>query len=272
MSVTGVCRYFGYSRQAYYQRIKEACRVEVGKDMILKMVNKIRRFNPKMGGKKLYHLLKEDIHQIDESMGRDKFFDLLREKGLLVSRNRKYATTTQSLNRFYKYKDLYNNRMWMAPHQAWVSDITYLRVGETFRYLFLITDAYSRKIVGWCFAGTLETKWAIRALRMALKQCPSPKGLIHHSDRGFQYCSRIYTTMLKKAGARPSMGQAGNCYDNAMAERINGILKTEYGLDEAFKIVKDASKAIKQAIKSYNEQRPHWSLGLKIPEEIHCAA
>ena len=272
MKVSRICKYFGYSRQAYYQRIREVIREEVGKGMILTMVHGIRRYNPRMGGKKLYSLLKDDIHKINEGMGRDKFFDLLRERNLLVRRSRKYVSTTLSLNRFYKYGDLFNGKTWRRPHQAWVCDITYLRVGDAFRYLFLITDAYSRKIVGWSFAGTLETKWAIQALRMAIRQCPSPKGLVHHSDRGFQYCSKVYTAILERSGIMSSMGEAGNCYDNAMAERVNGILKTEYSLDTTFRNTKNALIGIKQAIKSYNEQRPHWSLNLQIPEKVHCAA
>jgi putative transposase len=236
------------------------------------MVLNIRRHNPKMGCKKLYKLLNGDIHQIDDGIGRDKFFDVLRDAGLLVKRKRKYAVTTQSFKRFYEFSDLFNGKTWTRPNQAWVCDITYIRVGDTFRYLFLITDAFSRKLVGWSLSGTLETKGAIKALKMALKQASGTKGTIHHSDRGFQYCSGEYTDLLKKAGILSSMGQAGNCYDNAMAERMNGILKTEYGLDETFRNAITAYEAVKQAVKCYNEQRPHWALNLKIPAVVHNAA
>ena len=140
-----------------------------------------------MGGRKLYCLLEMLVKNIGTGLGRDKFFDLLRCNDLLVKRRRKYVVTTQSLRRFFMYKDHYNGRQWMQPHRAWVSDITYIRAGEGFQYLFLITDAYSRKIVGWKLAGTLETKWAVEALQMALKQCKQKEGLVHHSDRGFQY-------------------------------------------------------------------------------------
>jgi len=225
-----------------------------------------------MGGRKLYCLLQEPVKNLSTGLGRDKFFDLLRCNDLLVKRRRKYVVTTQSLRRFFMYKDHYNGRQWMQPHRAWVSDITYIRVGGGFQYLFLITDAYSRKIVGWKLAGTLETKWAVEALQMALKQCKQKQGLVHHSDRGFQYCSNEYTGLLTSNKMIPSMGQAGYCYDNAMAERVNGILKDEYFLDATFRSIKQAHKATAEAIVKYNNQRPHWSLNMQIPAQVHKAA
>ena len=188
----------------------------------------IRRSNSKMGVKKLYYLLKKDICKIDKSMGRDKFFDLMRHMNLLVKKTRKYVITTQSFGYIYDYKDHYNNVTLTAPHQAWVSDITYIRINDKFKYLYLITDAFSRKIVGWCLENSLEAKWAVKALEMAIKQSPKPNGIVHHSDRGIQYCSKEYTKLLKKEGITISMGKVGYCYDNAMAERVNGILKDEY--------------------------------------------
>lgn len=264
-----MCRYFGYTRQAYYQRLKEYSQQETRRELILDLIMTIRKDHPKMGGKKLYGLLREDIGKMDLSMGRDKFFNLLGEEGLLVQRKRKYALTTHSFYRFSQYKDLFNGKEWEKPHLAWVCDITYIRIGDTFRYLFLITDAFSRKIIGWHLGGTLESKWAEAALKMAIRQCPGTKGIVHHSDRGFQYCSKSYTDMLKGAEIRSSMGQAGNCYDNAMAERVNGILKTEYLLDETFSNVQEAYKATKHAVEKYNEARPHWSLNLMKPSEAH---
>lgn len=240
--------------------------------MILEEVREIRREHPRMGGKKLHYVLSEYINGLSEGLGRDKFFDLLRNNDLLVKRRRKYVTTTQSFKRFFQYKDHYNGITWTRPHQAWVSDITYIRVAEGFWYLFLITDAFSRKIVGWQLAPTLETKWALKALQMALEQCSDPTNLVHHSDRGFQYCSNEYTALLHDKKAIPSMGEAGYCYDNAMAERVNGILKDEYLLDSTFKKSDNALTAVKQAIGKYNEKRPHWSLGLQIPAQVHKAA
>ena len=225
-----------------------------------------------MGGKKLYKKLHDRIKDLDLGIGRDKFFDLLRSNDLLVKRRRKYVVTTQSFNRFFTHKDHYNGKRWSRPNQAWVSDITYLRAGRDFQYLFLITDAYSRKIVGWHLAQSMHTKWAIKALQMALKNCKKTEGLIHHSDRGFQYCSPQYTQILTGLGAIPSMGQAGYCYDNAKAERVNGILKDEYLLDSHFTSPKQAYKATLEAIYLYNNERPHWSINLQIPGIVHEAA
>jgi putative transposase len=233
------------------------------------MARGIRQRHPKMGSKKVYRILEADIRQIDPGMGRDKFLRLLRREGLLVIRKKKYAVTTQTFYRYHQYKDHFNGHTWQKPHQAWVCDITYIRVRDTFRYLFLVTDAFSRKIVGWHLAGTLEAKWAAMAVKMAIKQCPQTKGIVHHSDRGFQYCSSAYIELLKKNGIRTSMGQAGYCYDNAMAERVNGILKEEYALDMTYKSGAEAYTATKQAVMLYNEERPHWSLKLEIPARVH---
>src|SRR5690606_10519188 len=122
---------------------------------------------------------------------------------------------------------------------------------------------------GWHLGDSLESEWAVEALKMAIGQCPPTSGLVHHSDRGFQYCSKVYTGMLKKAGISPSMGEAGNCYDNAMAERVNGILKTEYLLDRTFRTLKDAFAAVKHAVWAYNNKRPHMSLNMGKPSEVH---
>ncbi len=222
-----------------------------------------------MGGKKLYSLLQAEIHRIDASMGRDKFFDLLRKWGLLVQRRRKYAITTQSQHWFRVYKNKLQDFRAVRPHQVWVCDITYIRVKQGFVYLFLITDGYSRKIIGWQLSNSLGLEGALQSLGMAIKQCPDPKGLIHHSDRGFQYCSHAYVGRLKAKGIEISMAEAGNCYENAMAERVNGILKDEYGLDETFATEGQARQAVREGIKAYNQQRPHWSLGLQIPTQVH---
>lgn len=267
-----MCDYFEVTRQAYYKGVKQRELEVVQQELIIELVQRVRRSNKKMGGKKLYHLLEADIHDIDVSMGRDKFFDLLRQWGLLVQRRRKYAVTTESRHRFRVYKNKLLDFVPGCPHQAWVCDITYIRIKTGFVYLFLITDAYSRKIVGWDLSNSLGLEGALQSLGMAIKQCPSPNGLIHHSDRGFQYCSHDYVAKLKAKGILISMAEAGNCYENAMAERVNGILKGEYGLDETFADEKEARQATAESIKTYNEQRPHWSLGLQIPAKVHEAA
>jgi putative transposase len=267
-----LCIFFGVTRQAYYKGAKQSEREAVQHELIIELVQRIRGSNRKMGGKKLYSLLRGDIHRVDPSMGRDKFFDLLRQWGLLVQRRRKYAVTTQSQHWYRVYRNKLQDIVVKRPHQAWVCDITYLRVRNGFVYLFLITDAYSRKIIGWELRDSLGLEGALNALGMAIKQCPQPNGLIHHSDRGFQYCSHAYVRRLKAKSIEISMAEVGNCYENAMAERVNGILKDEYGLDETFDSEKEARQAIREGIKAYNEQRPHWSLGLKIPAQVHGAA
>lgn len=225
-----------------------------------------------MGARKLYHMLGGDIHRIDRSMGRDKFFDLLGRHDLLVKRTRKYARTTQSRHWFGTYENKLCGFIPVRPHQAWVCDITYIRVQKGFVYLFLITDAYSRKIVGWHLSESLGLEGALQAQTMALRQCSNRTGLIHHSDRGFQYCSHEYVGRLKKAGVIISMAAAGNCYENAMAERVNGILKVEYGIDETMADKAEAMKATAEAIKLYNEERPHQALDYRIPADVHRAA
>jgi putative transposase len=212
------------------------------------------------------------LHKIDRGIGRDKFFDILRKKKLLVKRRKKYVYTTDSFHRFKVYKNALKNKMLTTSNQAWVSDITYLRVKGGFMYLFLITDAYSRKIIGWSLSDSLAIEGAVKALEMAIKQCRQTKGIIHHSDRGIQYCSNEYVYLLKKSEMIISMTEENHCYENATAERVNGILKEEFMLDSQFADKTIALKSVKEAIKTYNTKRPHWSLKLYTPQQIHQAA
>jgi transposase InsO family protein len=237
--------------------------------MLLEQVLARRREHRRIGGRKLYHMLQPDLLKMNDRLGRDKFFDVLREQGLLITRKRRYAQTTQSRHRFYVYRNELKAAVIENAHQAWVSDITYVRTLSGFMYLFLITDVGSRKIVGWHLSNSLAVEGAMKALSGAIKQCPPGKKIIHHSDRGLQYCAPTYTSKLLKHGFTISMGDAGNCYDNAIAERVNGILKQEYGLDGTFTGEADANRAATTGIKSYNYTRPHLSLGLKTPEQVH---
>lgn len=241
--------------------------------MIVELVHAIRHYQPKIGGKKLYSLLKQDIDRIsEEKIGRDKFFDILRSQDLLVKRKRKYIHTTDSFHRFRVYKNRLREQKLTGPDQAYVSDITYLRTKEGFVYLFLITDAWSRKIVGWSLSESLSIEGGIKALKMAIKQCSQTQEVIHHSDRGVQYCSHDYVALLKKNKMIISMTEENHCYENGLAERVNGILKDEFLLDETFADKEVALKAVKQAIESYNTRRPHWSLQLRTPWQAHSAA
>ena len=236
---------------------------------MLRRVKTIRQEHVKLGTRKLYHELYEELRQYGRGFGRDKFFDLLRDNDLLVKRKRRYTVTTQSNHPFYKHKNQLAVASITAPHQAWVSDITYLRTRQGFAYLSLVTDVYSRKIVGWHVDASLGVDGTIKAVKQAIGQSKNTRGLIHHSDRGIQYCCYAYTDILKKKGIQVSMGEAGNCYDNAMAERVNGILKDEYLLDAEFPNLQYAAKATREAVYLYNHKRPHWSLNLKKPAEVH---
>jgi transposase InsO family protein len=223
---------------------------------------------PRIGTRKLYHLLYSDLQQIDK-IGRDKFFDILRSNSLLIERKKNFTRTTNSFHRFYKYGNLLYDKVVCNPNECWVSDITYIRTLNGFVYLFLITDYYSRKIIGWDLSNSLSIEGGILALKMALKQRKTSNYLIHHSDRGIQYCSNSYVELLQKHKVSISMTEQNHCYENAKAERINGILKDEFMLDSTFSDYKSALGSVKQVIKTYNEFRPHWSLGLKTPEQVH---
>lgn len=223
---------------------------------------------PRVGGKKLYSILEKDLHSIGK-IGRDKLFDILRKNNLLVKRKKSYTRTTDSYHRFYKYKNLLYDKPLTRPNECYVSDITYLRTDNGFVYLFLITDAYSRKIVGWNLSHSLAIEGGLRALRMALRQRKTTAPLIHHSDRGIQYCCNAYIKELNKHKVSISMTEENHCYENSLAERVNGILKDEFLLDSTFKNYNQTLRAVKQAITTYNQLRPHWSLDLKTPDEVH---
>ena len=225
-----------------------------------------------VGGKKLYKLLSVELNNMEGSIGRDKFFDILRRRGLLVKRKKRYARTTDSNHHFRKHKNKLKDILLTGPNQAYVSDITYLRTRQGFVYLFLQTDAYSRLITGWDLSGSLGIEGAIRALKMTIRQSPQTAGVIHHSDRGIQYCSKEYIKLLKGAEMEISMTEENHCYENAIAERVNGILKEEFLLYQEFADKQSALKAVQEAIKSYNERRPHWSLALCTPRQVHMAA
>lgn len=239
---------------------------------VIDKVRTLRQEQPFIGSKKLYYLLNDFLRSSDFKLGRDGFHRLLRDHGLLIKRKRKYVSTTNSYHRFHTYGNLLRSRVIYRPEQAYVSDITYLRTWQGFVYLFLITDAYSRKIVGWNLSKSLGIEGGIKALKMALKNTKDTKGLIHHSDRGIQYCSREYTKLLKQKKVSISMTEENHCYENSLAERVNGILKQEFMLDSEWPDELSARRSVKQSIGIYNSKRPHWSLKLKTPQQVHEAA
>jgi transposase InsO family protein len=257
------------TRQSYYKALKSSAKHSVDQCSVLKLVQPIRHVMPRIGGKKLYHVLADQLLQNRIKIGRDKFFRLLKMNDLLIRPKKRYVSTTQSHHRFWVYDNLAKDLWLNKPNQLWVSDITYLKTYEGFCYLALITDAHSRKIVGFDVSDSLELNGCIRALKSALQTASDLGQLVHHSDRGIQYCSRQYIDLLKQKGIRVSMAAKGDCYENALAERVNGILKDEFNLDIKFKTKQQAMEAVRQSVYIYNRHRPHWSLNLKTPEQCH---
>ena len=272
LSISGLCLKVGYSRQAYYKAQKKRQSKVVKADLIVNLVCLVRQRHPKMGTRKLRIYLKKKFNKANVKIGRDRMFKLLKKEKLLIPRKKCFKITTDSNHPFRIYKDLLKaGAKATKPNEIYVSDITYIHSEEGFMYLALITDAYSRKIIGYDISDSLEAEGCIRALKMAQRQLPKGKNAIHHSDRGFQYCCKAYINQLKKKKQKISMTQDGNCYDNAMAERMNGILKTEYMLGLKFKTKSQAKTACVQAIKLYNEERPHYALGMETPNVVHAA-
>lgn len=253
------------SRQAVYRRQQRTSLQRAQVQNILPRVRALRQIMPRVGGRKLLK------HLPDIGVGRDKFFEILREHGLLVKRRRKYAITTNSHHTLPVYPNLLPHAMADAPNRIWVADQTYIRLRQGFCYLSLVTDLYSRKIVGYEISPTLETSGPLKALLMALSTVEHPHGLIHHSDQGRQYCSDDYTRTLKEHGCRISMTARRRPDQNATAERVNGIMKTEFYLDATFNSIDTARRAIIQSIYIYNNIRLHLSLGMITPTLKHAA-
>jgi putative transposase len=267
--VDKLCDLFGRSRQAYYQRSKYNYKEEVKEEILLQLVEKERVLMPKLGGRKLLELIQPRL-STELSIGRDSFFNFLRRYGLLVGKRRRRVKTTYSNHWLHKYPNLIKEFVPNQANQLWVSDITYIETAERFVYLNLITDAYSRKIVGWAIGATLEAIYTIEALNMALDQLPrKTNGLIHHSDRGVQYCCGEYVKILNKNHVQISMTENGDPRENAIAERVNGILKDEWLNQMKLESLEEAIKALKRIIAIYNSCRPHASLDMKTPEYAH---
>jgi putative transposase len=260
------------SRQNYYAARRLRRRREIDEEMILELVRCERRMQPRLGGRKLLYLLREDFKEASVSIGRDRFFELLAEKDMLVAPKPGKPRTTNSRHSLPVFGNLISGRVISGPNEVWVSDLTYIRTEEGFLYASLITDAYSRKIVGAHIGDSLEAEGCLIALKQALKDLPEDKHPIHHSDRGCQYCCHEYVELLQSRGLAISMTQEMHCYENAQAERVNGILKQEYHLDQRFKTKAQAKKTFEQALWLYNYRRPHLSLKYHFPAKVHEAA
>jgi putative transposase len=261
---------FGISKQAYYQRIKSEKIKKTESQVVLEEVAKIRQLMPRTGTRKLMEHLRPVLAGKRIKMGRDAMFHLLRCNGLLIRKTKRFHITTNSKHFFYTAPNRVKDLEITHAEQVLVADITYIRTDKDYAYLALVTDAYSKKIMGWKLDDNMKVTMVKEALEMAHKNLVhSRESVIHHSDRGIQYCCPDYTEFAKKRGFLMSTTQKYDPYENAIAERINGILKYEFGLRKTLPNIEIARKMVKQAVEIYNNERLHWSLDLKTPEAVH---
>ena len=259
---------FGINRQIYYRSTKRSRASKNKAEQVVELVENIRMKMPKIGGRKLYFMLNEPLKTL--KIGRDKFFNILKANHLLITPKRSYHITTNSHHRFRKHKNLVLDYQITKPNQVWVADITYIGNRKNPSYLSLITDAYSKKIVGHYVAENLTTEGSLLALKKAINTTELKElSLIHHSDRGLQYCSDEYQKNLEKNNIKCSMTQNSDPYENAVAERINGILKQEFNIDKFDVETKIKRKIVEESIEIYNELRPHFSNHYLTPNQMH---
>jgi len=270
LKVIRVCEEAEMTPQNYYAWRTVWCREAVDLKLILELVRAERKVQPRLGVRKIYYLIEPELREAGIKLGRDRLFEELRKAGLLVERKRsEWPKTTDFNANLPVFKNLIRDRKLTRRNQVWVADLTYIRTREGFLYLGLITDKWSRKIVGYHLGETLETGGTLKALGMALQGLRRNEQPIHHSDRGCQYASHAYVETVEKAGLRMSMTEKNHSAENAVAERVNGILKQEYWLDANFGSKPEARKATVQGVKLYNTRRPHTALGFKTPEQVH---
>ncbi len=258
----------GITRQAIYQQENRAKQRALKLLPIKGMVLEIRRYMPRLGGRKLYFLLKSKFIEQGIRLGRDSFFAYLRKENLLVKPKRSYTKTTYSKHWMKKHPNLLKELKPKEPEEVFVSDITYVQSEQGVHYLSLVTDAYSRKIMGYELSNEMKATDVVRALDMTIENRQYPLRAIHHSDRGLQYCSQVYQEKLTENNISPSMTDGYDCYQNALAERINGILKQEFLLYNC-KNLAELKQLVDESILIYNEMRPHLSLGMKTPNQVH---
>ncbi|MCI3203356.1 IS3 family transposase [Pandoraea capi] len=274
LSVERACRYMGFSRQAYYKHWRRERHRTAQAIAACTLVQSVRRRQPRLGTRKLHHMLGSTFAEQGIKLGRDRLFEVLRDARLLVAPKRAYHKTTQSHHHFRRHPNLLkpgpDQVSPSAPEQVWVADITYLPTAGEFVYLSLVTDAFSRKIVGYHVHDSLQAEHVSQALKMALQARRSSQPLIHHSDRGVQYCCTHYQDIHRKHGLTCSMTDGYDCYQNALAERVNGILKNEFLLHRPVDL-KQAVKMVRQSVHIYNHERPHAALKYKTPDAVHRA-
>lgn len=272
VNVARLCAAVNMSRWNWYKGEKARKRRKVDEDMVEQLVKQERKIHPRLGGCKLYEVLKPDFRDNGIRIGRDRLFEVLRKKDLLVPPLPNSCRTTDSAHSLPVFYNLIRDLMVTAPNQVWVSDITYLRTEDGFVYLTTIMDLYSRKIVGHHCGNSLEAVGCIKALEKALSDLPQDSHPIHHSDRGCQYCCHEYVNRLKARDLPISMTEENHCAENAHAERLNGIVKQEYALGMTFNNAAQAQQAVEQAVYLYNNKRPHKSLKMWRPAEVHRQA
>jgi len=262
------CQLFGIDRQVYYRNVSSRKVKQSKAEKVVAMVKEQRLIMPRAGIKKLYHLLSTQLQAL--KIGRDKLADILRANHLLIIPKRSYHITTDSYHRFKKHTNLILEMPITRPEQVWVSDITYIGKRNKPCYLSLVTDAYSKKIMGYYVSDNLTAESSVEALKMAIRgRTNVTKKLIHHSDRGVQYCSDEYQEVLDKYHIKCSMTNNGDPYENAVAERINGILKQEFAIDTYHAALPIMRKVVKEAIDIYNQLRPHYSNYMLTPNQMH---
>lgn len=262
------CRLFGISRQGIYQARKRLLNREQELLKVKQLVVHIRMQMPRLGTRKLYYLIQDDLKRLEIKLGRDALFDYLRRENLLIYPRKNYVKTTHSKHWLRKHPNLLKEEQVRRPEQVFVSDITYIKTKERTHYLSLVTDAYSRKIMGYCLSDDMRSEHMVKAFQIAVKNRKTTTPVIHHSDRGLQYCSDEFQQALKKNNGIPSMTDGYDCYQNALAERMNGILKQEF-LIKTCNNKSELDKVVKQSITIYNEKRPHLTHNMKTPNYIH---
>ncbi|AKZ62783.1 integrase [Herbaspirillum hiltneri N3] len=269
------CHHIGMSRQAFYKRCQREQDLAHQAYAVVKLVQPIRLRQPRIGTRKLHSLLGSSFAGTDLKVGRDRLFHILRQARMLVQPQRAYHKTTDSHHRFRRHPNLLKagpaQVVPTGPEQVWVADITYLPTRGKFVYLSLVTDAWSRKIVGYHVHGSLQTEEVSQALKMALRERHGSTPVIHHSDRGIQYCSTYYQDIHRRHGLVCSMTDGYDCYQNALAERVNGILKGEFLLNRPADLPQ-AAKMVAQSVRIYNQERPHTALKYKTPDAVHRAS
>lgn len=271
MTLAQSCRLFGIHRQSLYQQ-KQRDQAKASRQRPIRaMVESVRRRMPRIGTRKLHHLLAGQLAEAGIKMGRDGLFDYLRSQDLLIKPIKRYTQTTMSRHWLRKHPNLLEGWRPTRPEEVFVSDITYIKSAEATHYLSLVSDAYSRKIMGYILSDDMEAETVGQALQMAAEGRLSSLPLIHHSDRGLQYCSSHYQHLLNTHHIRASMTDGYDCYQNALAERINGILKQEFLMWRCANKT-DLQALVDESISIYNNERPHLSLQMQTPNQVHKKA